>query len=268
MGKIVDLTGQKFGRLTVISIGGRANNGSILWNCLCDCGNKALITTSCLTTGHTKSCGCIIRRFVDLSGKKFGRLTVKNIAKRSSKIFWQCQCDCGREVIAPTGALISGHTKSCGCINQDRLTIHGQSHTRLWNIWEGMIRRCCEPASINYPLYGGRGIQVCDEWKTDFIPFYKWALAHGYQDNLSIDRIDVNGNYTPENCRWVTMKTQQNNKRSNKFITFQGETHTVAEWADILGMSANTLWTRLHSYNWSVERALTEPVRKSKERNP
>lgn len=125
-----------------------------------------------------------------------------------------------------------------------------------------MRQRCYNPKNRDFKHYGGRGITVCEEWRKDFKVFHDWAMANGYAKGLTLDRIDVNGNYSPENCRWATMLEQSNNLRKNKLLTYQGETKTVAEWARIKGIRRNTLWLRLYKHKWSVEKALTTPLRK------
>ena len=132
--------------------------------------------------------------------------------------------------------------------------------TRLHKIWESMRARCYDKNHIHFENYGGRGIYVCGEW-SDYVHFRDWALNNGYSEDLTIDRIDVNGDYCPENCRWVTMKEQQNNKRTNRYISMNGETHTISNWSEITGIKKTTLKERLNS-GWSVEKALTTPVRK------
>jgi hypothetical protein len=135
---------------------------------------------------------------------------------------------------------------------------HGMRHTRIYNIWRAMRQRCSNPKCINYKNYGGKGVQVCTEWE-DFQTFYDWAMLNGYAEYLTIDRVDVNGNYEPSNCRWVSYKVQANNKRNSKFLELNGVSHTIAEWGDITGIPKGTIWLRLKK-GWSVERAITEPI--------
>lgn len=135
---------------------------------------------------------------------------------------------------------------------------HGMRRTRIYNIWRSMRQRCSNSKCKNYKHYGGKGITVCPEWE-DFQTFHKWAVEHGYSDELTIDRIDVNGNYEPSNCRWVSYKIQANNKSDSKFIEVNGISHTIAEWGDITGIQKATIWARLNK-GWSTERAITEPA--------
>lgn len=161
-------------------------------------------------------------RTIDLTGQRFGWLTV---IERTGSIrghsVWLCRCDCGKETVATSDNLKSGHVQSCGCLKRDTTrkirtelnTIHGGRKTRLYRIWDGMKARCTRPSHKSYKNYGSRGITICAEWLNDFGAFQKWALAHGYQDDLTIDRIDNDKGYSPDNCRWVTMADQSRNKR-------------------------------------------------------
>lgn len=152
----------------------------------------------------------------------------------------------------------------CKCkgysVNKIRTSGHGDTNTRLFKIWRGMIERCSRKNHVHYKSYGGRGIKVCQEW-SNFITFKNWAIYNGYQDNLSIDRIDNNGNYCPENCRFVSEKEQQNNKRTNRRITYKGETKTLKQWSEKTGINYTTLKERLNN-GWSIEKAMCTPVRK------
>lgn len=158
----------------------------------------------------------------DMQGKVFGRLTVVEYVRTNEhrKAIWLCECECGNQTEVPGFRLRSGHTQSCGCYHNqsiaDRSTKHGLRYTRLYRIWLNMKSRCNNEKVPCYKHYGGRGIKVCEEWASSFSLFYEWATANGYTDTLTIDRVDVNGNYCPENCRWATMKEQRANQRKVK----------------------------------------------------
>ena len=197
----------------------------------------------------------------DITGQKFGKLTViKRLGLNSSgHSIYLCQCECGNFTKVSRPNLKSGSVKSCGCLLKHSEKRHGLSKTPLYNSWRDMKIRCYNENSPSYVNYGGRGIKVCEEWLNDFMTFYKWAMANGYKKGLSIDRIDVNGNYEPNNCRWVSMKVQQNNRRNNHYITYRGETHTLMEWSEITGINYDCLKTRINTLKWSIEKALTTP---------
>lgn len=205
----------------------------------------------------------------DVAGQRFGRLVaIEPVGKTSvGNIIWRCKCDCGNEKNVSTKDLGRG-TWSCGCLarelHSDRATTHGKSKSRLYSVHKSMIQRCYNPNAHEYENYGGRGITVCDEWH-DFERFYEWAVQNGYDENskkqseCTIDRIDHNGNYEPSNCRFVSMKTQQRNKRSNVLITYNGETHCLSEWAEIAGIKYGTFLKRIYA-GWSMEDAMNKPL--------
>lgn len=201
-------------------------------------------------------------RFKDLTGNRYGKLTVvKRVYKDGErKTHWLCKCDCGNETVVSSDNLKNGHTKSCGCLRVETskvsLTTHGLSKTRLYKIYKGMKERTMKEYNKKYKNYGGRGIKICDEWLNDFKTFYEWAISNGYEEGLTIDRIDVNGNYEPSNCRWATIKEQQNNRRNNHNITYNGETHTMKQWAEKLGINYKTLERRINAYHLPIEKAL------------
>lgn len=203
----------------------------------------------------------------NLIGKRYGKLTVierdhENISKSGVK--WVCVCDCGKSVSVFASNLKNGRTRSCGCL-QSQLTsmrskVHGDSSgERLFRIWKAMRSRCYYKKDVGYALYGGRGIAVCEEWRRSYISFKTWAMQSGYNDNLTIDRKDPDGNYEPENCRWITSKEQSNNTRRNVRITYKGITHTVAEWALITGLNAATIANRKR-LGWSDRECIELPV--------
>ena len=194
--------------------------------------------------------------FHDLTGQTFNRLKViGRVPDKRTDTYWLCECKCGNTTTVTSYCLKSGRIKSCGCLRKEGT--HGKSNTRLYKIWGNMKSRCYNPNSARFSSYGMRGISVCEEWKNNFQSFYEWAITNGYNDTLSIDRIDVNGNYCPENCRWATSKEQGNNKSDSRFLTYKGKTQTLAQWAEENGIKTTTLHARINYYNWDIEKALT-----------
>ena len=206
------------------------------WLCECECGGAKLVQTATLRHGNCKSCGCLQKELAtkrllkqiednatNLVGQEFGRLTVvEKIGSIGNRgIVWRCVCCCGNETTVPTRDLRSGNTKSCGCLRNEKISRinlqHGESHTRLYNVWVGMRQRCNDPNHKSYHNYGGRGIHVCPEWDS-YSTFKEWAILSGYRDDAAysdctFDRKDVNGDYSPENCQWADALQQAANKR-------------------------------------------------------
>lgn len=193
-------------------------------------------------------------KIVDLSGERFGFLEVLSMTeeRKFGKVVWLCKCDCGNLHKVISCNLKNGSTVSCGCKSNARLSKgnykHGMHKSRIYNIYICMKERCYNPKATSYENYGGRGIRICPEWlgENGFMNFYNWSMEHGYSKELSIDRIDSNGNYEPNNCRWETSKSQNNNTRKNRIINYNGQSHSVSKWAEITGIKRSTLTTRLN----------------------
>ena len=210
--------------------------------------------------------------FVDLTGKRFGKLVVISYHHSNNATYWLCQCDCGNTTIVKTGSLNYGSTRSCGCgsIEQARenLRNHAQrghgfaNKEKLYSVWKGMRERCNNPNNKRYKNYGGRGIKICPDWN-DYTAFRKWAIENGYSENLTIERIDINKGYCPENCRWATWKEQAQNTTRTRFLTYNGKTQSMSMWAKELGLSYGVINHRVQR-GWSIERIANIPVRRSK----
>ena len=219
--RVIDLTGQRFGKLTVKERDTTRNG--VVWMCKCDCGKTVSVFSGNLRKGLTRSCGCFRsesikeRRSSNLTGQRFGKLIVTQKQKNGK---WLCECDCGNKIDVSTSNLVTNHTRSCGCLRDEKRvethTTHGGSKERLHRIWRGMKDRCTNPHNKEYHRYGGRGISVCNEWLRDYSTFRAWALSHGYAENLAIDRIDNDGNYSPDNCQWLTVS--ENSKKRHGWI--------------------------------------------------
>jgi len=207
-------------------------------------------------------------KLIDLSGHRFERLLViaKGKAKYGTRAFWRCRCDCGNEIVVSAQSLRTGATKSCGCLSSEMTSLRNEKHgfakkEKLYDVWKSMRQRCCNKRNKNYQNYGGRGISVCDEWK-DYIVFRSWALGNGYRDGLSIDRVDVNGNYEPSNCRWASDLVQANNTRRNIAISINGISKTASEWEREKGLCGGTISKRIKRYGMSPEAAVLKPVQR------
>lgn len=253
-----DLTGKRFGLLTVIGVGedyvSPSGKHRKRWLCQCDCGNIKSIQPGALIYGKARSCGCqqkklasenakkyAYKRALDITGERFGKLTAIECVGHVEKsgYLWRCKCDCGNETVQLVKCLRSGNVKSCGCLRDEKIALvnmkHGKSHkSRLYHVWTGMRDRCNNPNNTHFNSYGGRGICVCEEWN-DFPTFEAWAMASGYDPDAAygdctIDRIDVNGNYEPSNCRWITLKEQfKNTQRTGNVGKNSGRKSVAAQ---------------------------------------
>ena len=205
-------------------------------------------------------------------GKTFGRLHIDKFAysDHKSRRYYHCTCSCGKKTITQYSLMFTGQTKSCGCYmrekNGNRSRKHGKLKHPIYHMYNHILGRCYNKNNESYKHYGGRGIKMCDEWRNDFMAFYNWAIENGFSNEksergrrlYSIDRIDVNGDYCPENCRFADNLTQGNNKQNSLRFTYNNETHTIKEWCEITGMKQDTLYYRLK--NWSTEDALTRKI--------
>lgn len=264
-----DLVGKRFGMLVPKEYVGEGK-----YLCQCDCGNLKIVRTGDLNRGETISCGCRKEKY-NLTGKRFGKLLVikrdgeyryKNCGGTIPK--YLCKCDCGNEVYVLANSLRSGNQTSCGC-EMDKYfhKTHGMSKSKLYKTWMGMKARCYNRNSDGYSHYGGRGIKICAEWLGEhgFENFAKWAYENGYDESKekseqSIDRIDVNGDYSPDNCRYADSHIQATNKRNSIHIAYNGEIHSPGEWDEIMGYSNGTVYRRIYKNGWNVEKAITTPI--------
>jgi hypothetical protein len=189
-------------------------------------------------------------RIKDVTGQKFYKLTaIKVMFTRNKMAHWLFRCDCGNEKVIRLNAITHGTTRSCGCLatkdaRAKKSTKHGMHKSRLYRIRQFMIQRCINPKHDSYYLYGGKGINVCDEWMNSFESFHAWAMSNGYKDSLSIDRIDSNHDYEPSNCRWATQREQATNRRTSIIIGWEGKSGTIQWWSEQVGIHHATLWYR------------------------
>jgi hypothetical protein len=282
MAKLVNLQGQKFGRLTVKEWAGSDKHQKILWRCVCECGNERVVPTAHLRSGHTSSCGCSRNEstsklfFIDLTGQRFGRLTVISRAEnRGKQTRWHCVCDDGNEAVVDAHSLRSGGTQSCGCLQSEIATAlrtkHGHAPSSArgrkaspeYTAWWNMLKRCYNSNNPRYKDWGGRGITVCDRWRfgeDGLTGFECFLIDMGPKPSRkhSIHRKDNDKGYNPDNCIWATEDVQQNEKRSNRFVTIDGRRLTVVQWARESKHRASTLHDRLNG-GWPPE-ALLIPV--------
>lgn len=261
-----DLTGMKFGRLTALNVNDKkSGKGIVYWDCICECGCMTSVRAGNLLMGNVRSCGCLaidsIKKIThkalvtDKVGKRYNNYVVlERLQSEDDKTYWKCKCDCGNEFIVENRQLY--RKKSCGCLNGHRGNdlnsdiaffvgsgmIEKNVYSRLRQEWHSMLRRCREDYH-QADVYYYRGIKVYDEWQ-NFRTFALWALANGYQNDLTLDRVDNFKGYSPDNCRWTTWKAQENNKRNNVNITYMGKTQTLKQWSEELNLTYGMLKQR------------------------
>lgn len=281
MGKVKDLTGQIFGNWKVLKRGESRlyTDGCkrTTWTCQC-LKNPEYITdkvgVSLQKLTKPTCMGCVGCKDRDLTGRVFGRLTVLHVGMpvedSSGRRYktWTCECSCEKHTIKDIKEkeLLYGSVKSCGCLKREVVKTvnktHGKCYTPLYHIWMSMKARCYRESDCGYTNYGARGITICDEWKNDFLAFEEWSLQHGYKQGLSIDRIDNNGRYAPDNCRWVSSEVQANNKRNTRYLTVDGVTKPIAVWAKERNIPVERIRDRILKLGWSDKDAISKPSQK------
>lgn len=205
-------------------------------------------------------------KIIDLTGKKFNRLTAVRLSHRdnSGRAWWIFRCECGKEKAILGANASGGYIKSCGCLRHEvcksRVGVHRMSRSKIYAVWHSMKNRCLNSKDRYFQIYGGRGIKVCEEWLL-FETFAEWASTHGYKDGLTLDRVDNNGEYKPDNCRWATWVEQANNKSNNVILTYEGETMTLKRWAERYDVNYYNLKYRLRA-GWSARDALFGKIKK------
>jgi hypothetical protein len=287
--RFIDLTGQRFERWLVLGLSRKEGKG-YLWNCRCDCGTEKEVRTTSLRGGGTRSCGCLARevlrkprkrgldnsRTIDLAGKKFSRWLVESFhGKTTGKTTWNCVCDCGNKGVVASYDLRNAKSLSCGCLQKETasrpLKTGGRSQTPLYKVWASMINRCTNPRNTSYKTYGGRGIGVCKGWSSGF-PAFLADMGERPTDQHQIDRIDNQRGYdcghcedcvsrgAKANCRWVTPGENSRNRKSTRMLTHEGRTLPLIDWANELGVCADTILARLAA-GWDVKKTLTQKPR-------
>lgn len=267
-----DVAGKKIHMLSVLGYAYSKNN-KVYMNCKCDCGNDCVVSAILIRNGHTKSCGCLYKESIvnfnkrsktnDITGKKFGRLTALNLVEneKNDGAYWLFECDCGNKVVRKGSEVKRGKTSSCGCLAKERqqqnFKTHGFFGTRIYAIWVAMKNRCNNPNVEAYPNYGGRGITYDTKWET-FEGFYE-DMKDGYENHLTLERIDVDDNYYKENCTWITKSEQSQNKRNTVYIAINKETKTIRQWSNVSGIPYATIHRR-YKAGWD-ESDLLKPVK-------
>lgn len=266
---VVDLTNQRYGKLVVIERAGSIvrspkDGKRTAWLCKCDCGKTKIVTGHDLKNGHISSCGCLQGNRDSLMGQTFGRLTVvdymgvqRSTISGHTDRYWKCRCSCGNETIKPTHELRSGKTSSCGCfrleLGKQRATTHGLSKTKLYHIFLSMKARCYRPTAEYYENYGGRGIKICEEWMQDYMVFHHWAMTHGYKEGLTIERINNDGNYEPDNCKWIPFVEQAKNTRRVHRVVYKGKQMVLSDLCKLTQIAPQTIKKYEAQFNYDYD---------------
>lgn len=261
MCRFIDLTGQRFGKLTIEKRVENNKHNQAMWLCKCECGGTTITTTQKIKSGHTKSCGCLviearINRAEDHTGKRFSRLVVIGSSERvKGKIAWLCKCNCGKEKIVTSEGLKSGDVQSCGCLHLEtvrtKAITHNLSKHPLASVWYDMKHRCTNKNNKSYEKYGGRGIEVCTSWsckENGLSDFVKWGESNGYEKGLQLDREDNEGNYEPSNCRFITPRKNTLNRGINQNNTsgYNGVRLLGESWTADIGINYKTVYLGCH----------------------
>lgn len=252
MPKPLNLVGQTFGEWTVLAPA-ESSRGKSRFVCRCSCGAEKHVSGDALSGGRTKSCGH--GKALNLAKQTYGELTVLGPLHVDGVLRWECVCSCGKITIAAAHKLVRGHTKSCGHLRVGVPPTHGGSSDREYGIWTGMRQRCSNPNVVQFNYYGGRGIRVCDRWNESYAAFLS-DMGPAPFANAQIDRIDNDGDYGPTNCRWVSPIENVNNRSTTTFITHEGQTKSLTEWAIQLGLPARLLRVRKQR-RWSDAEIVT-----------
>lgn len=218
---------------------------------------------------HTNQVKCL-NKYNNLVGSKINNLTILGIDNKtkSGQYYLKCKCDCGNIKSFRSSRLLNNQIKTCGCLNKgykygDKHNL-SRKYSKIYSIWNTMKHRCLNPNFSKYKNYGHRGISICDEWKDNFPNFLNWSLNNGYQENLTLDRVDVNGNYEPSNCRWVSQKDQQRNRTNTIYVFFKEQSKPLIQWCEELNLPYTTMKSRINVLKWDVEKAFTTPIKQYK----
>lgn len=260
-GEKLDITGERYGALVALYLTGNKKGKSYCWMFKCDCGREKELPVNQVRYGSIKSCGCYINKKLPDKRKQrvrvgdvFGELTViEALGQTKGDMHYQSKvkCSCGNEFITRDTFLVCGKKICCPECSNIKKQTHGMSDMPIYHVWQGMKDRCNNPNNKQYADYGGRGIRVCDEWLNSSDTFIEWAIQNGYKEGFQIDRISVDGNYEPDNCRFVTQLENARNKRNTVLIHYEGELHTIGEVAEITGLREELIYQRIHRWHWS-----------------
>lgn len=253
---------ERYGNWTILKIGPEKNKA---W-ARCDCGTEKQVLLNNVSNGRSKSCGCIRAKnnkqhrpkIIVNKGDTYNNLTIIKEVGTNPRLF-RCKCDCGKKINVELSNLRSDRVKSCGCVRtklaSERVTKHGLSHHPLFNVFSLMRSRCYDPNNQDYKHYGDRGISISQSWLNKPVRFVKWGIKNGWESGLQIDRKDNSGNYTPKNCRFVTSKVNNRNKRSNRIVRYKGQRMPLSQAVELAGLNYSTVHYRLQN-GWSVKKSL------------